>query len=158
MGSISAQGATGGSSEGGYVDVAPEAFMKGNVTAGAVRFRTGLPDPCLDPARVPDLGDRLIVMAPAGNTTDWPEPNRILALESGVATTIVLGDASSAPEAEVVETIKGLTGQYAVPPETESESEGIDWWKTVVPVGGAVLAIFAVSLFLMRIWHRIDPS
>jgi hypothetical protein len=61
-------------------------------------------------------------------------------------------------EADLVEEIRGITGQYAVPPQSESEGQGIDWWKTVLPVGGAVLGIFVVGLFLMRIWHRIDPS
>ena len=61
-------------------------------------------------------------------------------------------------EAELVSRIRALTNQYTVPAAAESESAGIDWGRTVVPVGFAVLALFGVGLVLMRIWHRIDPS
>lgn len=61
-------------------------------------------------------------------------------------------------ESGLIELIRHETNQFAVPAQSAAEGEGIDWVWTVLPVGGATLAILAVSLYLMRIWHRIDPS
>jgi hypothetical protein len=57
-----------------------------------------------------------------------------------------------------VSLVRGITEQYAVPAASAGDGAGIDWWKTVLPVGVATLALFGVGLYLMRIWHRIDPS
>jgi hypothetical protein len=58
----------------------------------------------------------------------------------------------------VVAAIRAITGQYAVPAGSKDEGAGIDWKSTVLPVGAALLAVFAIGLVLMRQWHKIDPS
>jgi hypothetical protein len=68
------------------------------------------------------------------------------------------GDTSEIPEAELVARVRSLTNQYAVPASSRGEGAGIDWTRTILPVGAALVAIFVIALFLMRIWHRIDPS
>ena len=54
--------------------------------------------------------------------------------------------------------IRTVTGQYAVPAADDEEGATLDWMKVVLPVGLATLGVFAVSLVLMRMWHKIDPS
>ncbi|MGD9933496.1 MAG: hypothetical protein AB7T37_07230 [Dehalococcoidia bacterium] len=142
----------------GYIDLRPEAFLKGNVTAGFIRFRAGGPDECADPSKSLADGDRVLVIARHGDSTDWPGPSNVFRLQGGTATSFMRGDAGVMPEADLVELIRRQTNQFAVPAQTSGEGGGIDWVRTVVPVGGATLAILAVSLYLMRIWHRIDPS
>jgi hypothetical protein len=133
-------------------ELQPEVFLKGPVTAGHLV----LTDPdrassCEVAAFEP--GRRFVLFL---NGSRWPYSGQVLHLEGGTAVSPTGG--YTAPETETLAAIRGLTEQYAVPPRSQSESQGIDWWKTVVPVGAAVLGIFAAGLFLMRIWHRIDPS
>ena len=143
---------------GGHIDLRPEAFLKGNVTAGLIRFRTGETDVCADPAKFLADGDRLLVIARRDSTTDWPGPSNVFLLKEGAATSFLRGDADFMSESGLIELIRHETNQFAVPAQSAAEGEGIDWVRTVLPVGGATLAILAVSLYLMRIWHRIDPS
>jgi hypothetical protein len=50
------------------------------------------------------------------------------------------------------------TDQVVVPAASEDEEQGIEWRSTVLPIAVALGVIFVIGLFLMRIWHRIDPS
>lgn len=136
----------------------PEAFLKGPTSAREIRFGSGLPGPC-QASGAARTGDRLLLIANGDpEHAMFPEPERAYVLREGRATTLLRGDTTSTTEAELVSRIRTLTGQYAVPAGDDGESAGIDWGKTVLPVGFAVLALFGVGLVLMRIWHRIDPS
>jgi hypothetical protein len=61
-------------------------------------------------------------------------------------------------ESELIAQVRSVTNRYAVPAASPSEGEGIDWGKTVVPLSIALGAVFIIGLFLMGIWHRIDPT
>jgi len=63
-----------------------------------------------------------------------------------------------ASELDVVQKIRALTGQYAVPAASEDDGAGIDWSHTIVPMGVVLLIVFGIGLVLMRVWHRIDPT
>jgi hypothetical protein len=129
----------------------PEAFLKGAVTAGDLVLSS--PDrtsTCAPAEFVP--GERYLLLL---RGSAWPIDGSVLQLVRGEWLWLGVPLAS---EAELIDEIREVTGQYAVPAQSDSEGQGIDWWKTVLPVGGAVLGIFVVGLFLMRIWHRIDPS
>jgi hypothetical protein len=130
----------------------PEAFLKGPVTAGDLVLTNPDRNSTCTPADFVE-GGRVVLFL---STNRWPDSGSVLHLVDGEARW--LGDAYTVPEQQLVDDIRTITEQYAVPPASSSESQGIEWWKTVVPVGGAVLGIFIVGLFLMRIWHRIDPS
>lgn len=144
--------------EPGFVDIRPEAFLKGNVTAGLIRFRAGEPGACADPAKPLAEGDRVLLIARPGDSTEWPGPQDVFLLRDGNATSFVRGDHGTIPEPELIDLVRRQTNQLAVPAQNAAEGEGIDWLRTILPVGGATVLILAASLYLMRIWHRIDPS
>lgn len=129
--------------------LAPEAFLKGPVTAGDLVLRPTGTAECRAEFHP---GERVLALLD-GNA--WPHGGAVYRLLDGDAVRV---DGERAPEQALIDDIRGVTEQYAVPPRSAAESQGIDWWKTVVPVGAAVIAIFIAGLFLMRIWHRIDPS
>jgi hypothetical protein len=89
------------------------------------------------------------------SSREWPLTNQVYVLDQGRAH--MEGD-KDRTEAEVVNAIRGVTGQYAVPAANDDEGAGIDWKSTVLPLGIALALIFAIGLVLMRLWHRIDPS
>jgi hypothetical protein len=45
-----------------------------------------------------------------------------------------------------------------VPAQTNSQGASLDWIKVVLPTALVVLAVFGIGLYLMKIWHRIDPT
>lgn len=137
--------------------VHPEAFLKGPASGGDLVFAGGLPEPCRGtPARP---GERVILLvAGRDGALSWPSPERVYRLVDGAAQTTLRGDTSTVPESEFLATLRSLTNQYAVPAGSGGDGAGIDWVGTVLPVAGALVAVFVVGLFLMRIWHRIDPS
>jgi hypothetical protein len=142
----------------------PEAYLKGPADGRSILFAKPAPD-----ARVPgkvsgecpladlDEGDRVLafIVARPGTSYEWPGAIFVAHLEEGDA--LVAGSVV-ASEDELVEELRGLTGQYAVPAGSEDEGAGIDWVGTVLPVGGALAGLMVVGLLLMRVWHRIDPS
>jgi hypothetical protein len=134
-------------------DLEPEAFLKGPASAEPIRFRDSLMGACPTVAVQP--GTRLLVYITDASKPDWPLVNSAYLLRNGKAT--LEGDRERT-ESQVVSAIRAVTGQYAVPARTESEGAGIDWGTTVLPVGAALLAVFAIGLVLMRQWHKIDPS
>jgi len=103
-------------------------------------------------------GSRVLAILRSGDRDiDWPFAWDVYLLKDGVATN---GGAivEVIPEAELIRSIRDITGQYAVPAKTSEEGASIDWVGTVVPMTAALLVVFAISLVLMRTWHRIDPS
>jgi hypothetical protein len=138
--------------------IRPEAFLKGPSTGGDLRFRrSGMAMPC-EYAEFQE-GDRLLLVA-QGRTEPfgWPPPLGAYRLEDGHAFNLNPADDRRSTEVELVSRIRGITGQYAVPADSTQEGASIDWRGTVLPVGAALLVIFGISLALMRLWHRIDPS
>ncbi len=143
----------------GTLDLTPEAFLKGNPNLADVRLITTLPDPCRSPALSVAVGARVLVMAQ--QTADglaWPSSRAVYVLADGRARSLNKGDTSDVPEASLIARVRAQTNQYSVPATTSDEGAGIDWVKTVLPVGGAIAGLMVVSLLLMRVWHRIDPS
>jgi len=139
------------------VVLAPEAFLKGPTSAREIRLAAGLPGPCRGTSAT--AGDRvLFILTGDPEHPAYPEPERAWILRDGRAISGVKTDQQPISEAELVSRIRALTNQYTVPAAGESEGAGIDWGRTVLPVGFAVLALFGVGLVLMRVWHRIDPS
>ncbi len=133
--------------------VHPEVFLKGPASADDIFFaRSPIEDQC---GRAPlATGDRALIYIFDATNPTTPLPNQAFILRDGHAT---MGD-QVRTEAEVVAAIRSLTGQYAVPAATESESAGIDWSHTIFPLGVVMAILLGIGLVLMRVWHRIDPS
>ncbi|MGH2607697.1 MAG: hypothetical protein ACRDHF_01295 [Tepidiformaceae bacterium] len=132
------------------VNLAPEAFLKGPASSQPLTLRPGWSG-CIA-ALAP--GSRLVVFLREDET--WPGAGDIYALEEGRAITLVGTDVGA--EDEFLGRVRDITEQFAVPAANESEGEGIEWATTVLPIAVALGIVFVIGLFLMRIWHRIDPS
>ena len=139
------------------VEVQPESFLLGNPSRAVIRFTAGRNGPCEGP-RFVKAGDRVLVIAGGSGALSWPEPNRVYLFEAGSAKTLDRGDGGPSAEADLIAKIRTQTGQFSVPAASDDDGAGIDWKSTILPIGGAVLGLLAVSLLLMRVWHRIDPS
>jgi hypothetical protein len=159
VGKVQAQGSDPKVTDRGWIDVVPEAFLKGNPSGAAIRFTTGLPDPCSNPGiRIGD-GDRVLLLATGdGGTIAWPGSRNVFLLADGAAVSKDKGDTAGDTEKSLVDRIRQQTNQYAVPASSKNEGAGIDWMMTIVPVGAAIVGLMVVGLLLMRVWHRIDPS
>ncbi len=158
LGTVKAVGSDAGADR-GWLDLAPEAYLKGNPNNVDVRLITSLPDPCRSMTLSVAIGARILVIAQ--QTPDglaWPSSRAVYVLVDGRARSLNKGDVSDLPEASLIARIRAETNQYSVPAATSDEGADIDWVKTVLPVGGAIAGLMVVSLLLMRVWHRIDPS
>jgi hypothetical protein len=136
----------------------PEVFLKGPVSQDNLRFTKSLPGGqgsvgC--PTALLAAGQRAVVYVFDASSGEWPLTNQVYVLDQGRAR--MEGD-KDRTEAEVVNAIRAVTGQYAVPASNQGEGAGIDWKSTILPLGIALAIIFAIGLVLMRLWHRIDPS
>ena len=141
----------------GGVAILPEFWLKGAASAGAIPLAVGDGRDC-PLAPLPPAGTRALAALRREGTGYAPPPaSALFVIADGVA---VSGASPPArlPEAELVARIRAVTGQYAVPAAAPAEGASLDWVRVVAPVAGAILAIFAVSLLLMRLWHRIDPT
>jgi hypothetical protein len=139
--------------------LAPEAFLKGPVGAGAIHIEAPDPGSGCTPAQL-TTGDRVLVFL-AERTTGgigWPAVSQVFVLRGGRAYPAGSSADSTITESSLVDSVRTVTNQHLVPPATASESEGINWSKTIVPIGATLIGLMVVGLFLMRIWHRIDPS
>jgi hypothetical protein len=140
------------------VVIKPEAFLKGPATGAELRFeRQGHVAPC-QYAEFSD-GDRLLVIVrERSEPFAWPAPNAAFRLQDGRAVSLNPADDRPRTEVDLVTGIRGITEQYAVPAASQDEGASIDWVGTVLPVGAGLAVIFGISLVLMQLWHRIDPS
>ena len=144
------------SASAGNATLQPEAFLKGAATADPIILRN--PDPAND-CMAPDFvaGERVLaIIPPAPAAGRWPLAAGVYRLSDGQA--VNRGGLPQVPEPELINEIRQQTNEYAVPARTNSEGAGINLVTTVLPVGGALLFIFGIGLYLMKIWHRIDPS
>lgn len=140
----------------GSAALSPRAFLKGSVTATAIGLSRPVDGQC--PEANLRAGERvLVILTATRDRNDWPGPSQVFALINGRATNQEASPVTVA-EAELVERIRSVTGQYAVPAADEDEGASIGWLTTVLPVGLALALLFGVGLVLMRIWHRIDPT
>lgn len=159
VGTVTGSGSDPAVTDRGWLDVTPEAFLKGNPSASPIRFETGFPDPCADPTVATNRGARLLLLAAGeGGRIAWPAPRSIYALAGGQAQSKDKGDRRPIAEPDLVARIRAQTNQYSIPAVSKDDGSGIDWLRTVLPVGGAVVGLLLVGLLLMRVWHRIDPS
>ena len=142
----------------GRTAIEPEAFLKGPAIATPLLLGEPRGDPqseCPPALLVP--GTRVLAaLRPGPDAPLHPDIHTVFVLEGGRASHPNGGE--SLAEAALIEGIRGITNQYAVPAATAGEGASIDWLRVVLPVGGAVLGIFVAGLVLMRIWHRIDPT
>lgn len=139
------------------VAILPEFWLKGAASAGAIPLAAGDGRDC-PLAATPPAGARVLAaLRREGTGYAPPLASALFVIADGVA---VNGTSppERLPEAELVARIRAVTGQYAVPAAAPAEGASLDWVRVVVPVAGAILVIFAISLALMRVWHRIDPT
>ena len=139
----------------------PIAFFKGNPSAALINVQVRLPGPCLNPSVYFGPGARLLLIAQSvGGTVVFPEPERVYSIDKvlGVSLALNRGDTVIVQDVELFTRIRTITGQMSVAAESKEEGAGIEWWKTIVPVLVALAFIGGAGFFLMRIWHRIDPS
>lgn len=126
----------------------PIAFLKGPASSEPIRFADGDLG-CLD------AGDLAVVYFLRLKEPPDTRLTKAYLLRDAETDT----DSQTAPsELEVVQEIRALTGQYAVPAATQDDGAGIDWSHTIVPMGVVLLIVFGIGLVLMRVWHRIDPT
>lgn len=139
------------------ISLSPSFFLKGAATAGDIVLpRPPAGDDC-PPAEFGEGQRVLVVLAKSQSRLAWPGPSAVFTLVDGRATNQETPPARLS-EAELVERIRAVTGQYAVPATDEGEGAAVGWLTTIVPLGIALVLLFGVGLVLMRIWHRIDPS
>jgi hypothetical protein len=130
----------------------PEVFLKGAATARPQVFTLTAQDSGCEVARL-EHGARALVFAHGSNPflgvfVEHPDGWRSAHPALSVSYT----------EAQLLDRIRAVTGQLAIPATETGDGAGIDWLTTVLPIGGVLLGLMAVGLVLMRIWHRIDPS
>jgi len=138
--------------DGAGATLRPEAFLKGPLSGKDIRLErdsSGCPTAGLE------TGARALVFVFDADAPRYPYVNEAYLLKDGHAR---MEGSAELSEVEVVSAIRAVTGQYAVPAESESEGAGIDWRNTILPLGAALGVIFVIGLALMRVWHRIDPS
>ncbi|MFQ5381441.1 MAG: hypothetical protein ACE5EF_07450 [Dehalococcoidia bacterium] len=131
----------------------PAVFFKSPAESADLPLLPGGDQPC--PPAALRSGQRLIVFgttAPGGLL--WPREDAVVLLVDGRA--LLPGAEPGISEQDFVSALRDETGQYAVP--APSRSPAIDLQRVVLPVVLAMVALFAIGLVLMRIWHRIDPS
>lgn len=144
--------------------ITPEAFLKGPASASDIVISGGHAVGCASVEL--QAGERVLLSlrADSDGVVGWPlidsEPSYLLENGRAVSLDPRSGQtAENAPtEAEVVDHIRSITGQYAVPAASDSEGASLDWLKVVLPTTLVVLAVFGIGLYLMKIWHRIDPT
>ncbi|MEX0784858.1 MAG: hypothetical protein WD557_19665 [Dehalococcoidia bacterium] len=136
----------------------PEGFLKGPAQSRLIELQRGPGDGECPWARFSE-GDRYLIFLREsdGGGFQWPIEARAFLLLDGTAS-LTAGQPFTTGEDELINEIRGFTEQYAVPAANESEGEGIEWGTTVLPIAVALGIVFVIGLFLMRIWHRIDPS
>ncbi len=141
---------------GGLARIEPQAYLKGAASNEAIHLvptRRQLASSC-ELARLTE-GTRLMAFLHTANGGPaWPGANEVFWLADGRAS----GSGGNTTESDLVEKVRAITHQYAVPAASQSEGAGIDWGKTVVPLSIALLIVFGIGLVLMRVWHRIDPT
>ena len=137
--------------------IAPTAYLKGPAQAGDVEVRR--PEREAEcPLSELQPGMRVVAfLQSSSGVIAWPDATQVYDLKGGQATS---GPPSNdvKPESELLQEIRTVTNQYAVPAANKDEGASLDWVKTVVPVSAALLIVFGIGLVLMRTWHRIDPS
>ncbi len=146
------------SASGSAASVVPEAFLKGPARPEALSLRK--PD---QPPECPladfTAGARVLVLVSARDGGyAWPDAAYAYVLKDGQARLATDQIADDRLESQLVSDIRSVTNLYAVPAKNGSDGASIDWVKTVVPVTIALVLVFAIGLWLMRIWHRIDPT
>jgi hypothetical protein len=132
----------------------PTAYLKGPVSGRQLRFAfSSQPTDCT-PAEF-EPGTSVIAFLRGKGDFRWPANGDVYVLHEGRLQSPYGEEAS---EGELVEQLRRLTGQYAVPAASSDEGASIDWRGTILPLGGVLVVLFGVGLALMRLWHRIDPS
>ncbi len=131
-----------------------EAYLKGPALATELTFFWRDLDNC-NRSNVPD-GSRLVLFLGSPPAQRWPSTYGTVVFVGGRA--IDPNGGAEISEDELVQQIRAITGQYAVPAASDEEGAQIDWTGTVLPVSAALVVVFGIALLLMRTWHRIDPS
>jgi hypothetical protein len=139
------------------VVLTPETYFKGAAEGRPFVLERGDAAGDCPPATLLPGTRVLLFLESVENRLAWPDSTRAFVLEGGAASNAAT-PSWVAQERELSERIQDLTGQASVPVQSAGEGRQIDWWGTVVPVGSALVVVFAVGLLLMRTWHRIDPS
>jgi len=136
----------------GGLQLRPEVYLRGPAMGGAlvlVPRDDGCPQAAVRP------GERVLAaLEPAPGGWRWPAVGQLFVLQEGRAEA---DDGRVMPEAEAVEALRRTTGQLAYPAAAD-DAGGFDWLRGGLPVGVALAAVFGLGLYLMRLWHRIDPT
>jgi hypothetical protein len=135
--------------EGEAIRLVPEGFFKGPVQSQPLVLTPGWGS-CMV---FFETDSRMVVFLK--NQESWPSEGDIYVLEDGRAESVTGTDVGS--EEDFLAEVRGITEQFAVPAASESEGEGIEWGARCCR-SVALGIVFVIGLFLMRIWHRIDPS
>lgn len=141
---------------GGLASIEPQVYLKGAASSSAIQLvpRTDSASASCERARLEEGARIMAFLRSANGQPQWPGAAQVFWLIDGRAS----GLGGNVSESDLVQKVRAITGQYAVPAASQSESAGIDWRNTVLPLSVALVIVFAIGLVLMRVWHRIDPS
>lgn len=144
---------------GEHVTLVPEAVLKGAVPNSSVEipYPASVPNGC-QLASFTDGSRVFVFLGASDGQLLWPSRPQLFVLNDGAAVQQENQGLGAQTETSLVSLVRGITNQYAVPAQTRAEGASIDWMHTVLPVGAALLLVFGIGLWLMKIWHRIDPT
>ncbi len=139
--------------------VMPEAYLKGATSPDelVLDYPESLDAYDCEPSAMPGDGRVMLILGRDGGHLAWPGEGQVFHLAGGEAV-LIDDDSTRISEDELIDRVRGATGQYSLPPGAGEDSARLDWFGTVLPVTAATLVVFAIGLVLMREWHRIDPS
>ena len=141
---------------GDLASIEPQVYLKGAASISAIQLvpHTDSASTSCERARLEEGARIMAFLRSANGQTQWPGAAQVFWLIDGRAS----GLGGNLTESELVERVRAVTHQNAVPAATKTEGAGIDWRNTVLPLSAALVIVFAIGLVLMRVWHRIDPS
>ncbi len=105
------------------------------------------------------VGDNVIAALTGfpGGKILWPSKGSVLFLENGHVFSDG-GQSLGITEANLIEDIRAVTGQYAIPANSLNEGASLNIRSVIIPVLIAAVCILGIGLFLQRIWQKIDPE
>ena len=146
-----------GVTDGVSVQLRPTVYLKGPAQAGDIDLHYPQSEPGCPLASFAEDTSMVVLLQSHGGDLQWPARENVYVVSGGVATN-QLGGSPTQPESALVDEVRGMTGQYAVPATDAGEGATLDWVKVVLPTTVVSLIVFGLGLLFMRTWHRIDPT
>lgn len=136
--------------------IEPEVYLRGSAMTRSLEL-IEKPSTC-SRADLPSDGVRVLVgLRQDSGGFQWPTGDALFVVEDGMARVGGVHPVSLT-ENELVTLIREVSGQYAVVATDASQGVSINWLGVILPVCLSAMVILGIALFLLRIWHRIEPE